>query len=226
MKKFALLFDMDGVIVDTNPAHKIAILQFCETHNKRLTDEEMAKYIWGRTNKEWIRHLFGETISDEQLKVYADEKESLFMKIYEPDAKLLNGLQAFLGTLKQNDIPMAVGTSAPRPNVDFIFKHTGIEKFFDAVLDESFVSIGKPNPEIYIKCAKALHFDPADCIVFEDSFAGVKAGKAAGSKVIGITTTHTDQELIQVGADLTVPDFTSLSVNDLSTLFTVSNHGS
>lgn len=226
MKKFAVLFDMDGVIVDTNPAHKIAILKFCDTHNKRLSDEELVKYIWGRTNKEWIRYLFGEDTSDAQLKVYADEKELLFRTIYEPDVKLLNGLQAFLDMLKQNNIPMAVGTSAPRTNVDFIFKHTGIEKYFDAVLDEAFVTIGKPNPEIYIKAAKALNYDPADCIVLEDSFAGVKAGKAAGSKVIGITTTHSDQELIPVGADLTASDFTSLSIEDLPTLFTSSHYGS
>lgn len=225
MKKFAVLFDMDGVIVDTNPAHKKAILQFSDKYKKRLSDEELAKYIWGRTNKEWIRHLFGENTSDEQLKLYADEKELLFRTIYEPDIKLLNGLTSFLELLKKNNIPMAVGTSAPRANVDFVFKHTGIEKYFDAVLDETFVSVGKPNPEIYIKAAKALSFDPADCIVLEDSFAGVKAGKAAGSKVIGITTTHSDEELGQVGADLTAADFTFLSIDDLSNLFMTSQYG-
>lgn len=225
MKKFALLFDMDGVIVDTNPAHKKAILQFCDKYNKRLSDEELAKYIWGRTNKEWIRHLFGEDTSDAQLKIYADEKELLFRNIYEPDVKLLDGLRSFLDLLKHNNIPMAIGTSAPRANVDFIFKHTGIEKYFDAVLDETFVTIGKPNPEIYIKAAKALGFDPADCIVAEDSFAGVEAGKRAGSKVLGITTTHTDAELTQKGADITAADFTSLTIEDLSTLFTSSKYG-
>jgi beta-phosphoglucomutase-like phosphatase (HAD superfamily) len=86
--------------------------------------------------------------------------------------------------------------------------------------------VGKPDPEIYIRCAKALHFDPADCIVIEDSFAGVKAGKSAGSKVIGVTTTHSDEELVHAGADYTIPDFTALSTDDLSTLFKVSHYGS
>lgn len=226
MKKFAVLFDMDGVIVDTNPAHKKAILQFCETYNKQLNDEALAKYIWGRTNREWIRYLFGQSASDEQLKAYADEKELLFRTLYEPEVKLLPGLKAFLDTLKQHNIPMAVGTSAPRDNVDFIFKHTGIEKYFEAVLDESFVTTGKPDPEIYIKCAKALNFNPTDCIVLEDSFAGVRAGNAAGCKVVGITTTHSEDELIRVGADLTAPDFTSLAIDDLSTLFRLPKYGS
>jgi beta-phosphoglucomutase len=223
MKKFGVLFDMDGVIVDTNPAHKKAILQFCDTYNKRLSDDEMKKYIWGRTNKEWLRHLFGEDISDAQLKVYADEKEQLFRDIYEPDVTLLNGLISFLDMLGQHNIPKAIGTSAPRANVDFIFKHTGIEKYFDTVLDESFVTIGKPNPEIYLKAAKALHCNPEDCIVIEDSLAGIEAGKRAGSKVIGITTTHSDAELSQ--ADVTAADFTTLSIDDLITLFKSSKYG-
>jgi beta-phosphoglucomutase len=223
MKKFALLFDMDGVIVDTNPAHKKAILQFCDTYNKRLSDDEMKKYIWGRTNKEWLRHLFGEDLSDAQLKGYADEKEQLFRDIYEPDVKLLNGLNSFLDMLEQYNIPKAIGTSAPRANVDFIFTHTGIEKYFDTVLDESFVTIGKPNPEIYLKAAKALSFDATDCIVIEDSLAGIEAGKRAGCKVIGITTTHSDVELSQ--SDLTAADFTTLSIDDLITLFKSSKYG-
>lgn len=225
MKKFAILFDMDGVIVDTNPAHKIAILQFCATYNKKLSDEELSKYIWGRTNKEWIRHLFGEAISDAQLKAYADEKESLFRKIYEPDVRLLSGLKEFLDLLERNNIPKAVGTSAPPENVDFIFRHTGLKKYFDTVLDERSVTIGKPNPEIYLKAASALNIDPADCMVIEDSLSGIQAGKRAGCKVIGITTTHSDAELSQAGADLTAPDFTTLSLNDLTTLFKSSMYG-
>ncbi len=217
MKKFAILFDMDGVIVDTNPAHKKAILQFCAKYNKHLSDEEMKKYIWGRTNKEWIRHLFGEDISDDQLTVYADEKELLFRTIYEPEIRLLSGLKDFLDLLEKNNISKAIGTSAPRANVDFVFKHTGIEKYFSTVLDERAVTTGKPNPEIYLKAAKALSFDPADCIVIEDSLSGVEAGKRAGCKVIGITTTHSPAELSQ--ADLTAADFTTLSINDLTNLF-------
>jgi HAD superfamily hydrolase (TIGR01509 family) len=197
MKKFAVLFDMDGVIVDTNPAHKIAILQFCDKYNKQLSDEE--------------------------LKAYADEKELLFRKIYEPDIKLLKGLKAFLDMLRRNNIPMAIGTSAPPENVDFVFTHTDIKKYFDVVLDERAVTIGKPNPEIYLKAANALKFDPADCIVIEDSLSGVEAGKRAGSKVIGITTTHTDAELSQ--ADLTAADFSTLPLNDLTSLFKSSKYG-
>lgn len=223
MKKFAVLFDMDGVIIDSNPAHKKAIVQFCNKYDKHLSDDEMKRYIWGRTNKEWIRHLFGEDLPDADLRVYADEKELLFRKIYEPDIKLLKGLDKFLELLKSSNVPMAIGTSAPRANVDFVFKHTGIERYFDAVLDERAVTIGKPDPEIYLKAAKALNFDPSDCIVIEDSLSGVEAGKRAGCKVIGITTTHSDAELSK--SDLTAADFTNLTLNDLSNVFKPMKYG-
>jgi HAD superfamily hydrolase (TIGR01509 family) len=108
----------------------------------------------------------------------------------------------------QLNIQMAIGTSAPRSNVDFVLKHTGIEKFFPVILDESHVTHGKPNPEIYINCAAALNFPPAQVIVFEDSLSGVAAGLAAGCHVVGIATTHTAEEL---GTKVTMKDFTELS---------------
>ncbi len=217
MKKIALLFDMDGVIVDSNPAHKATIIEFCKKYKKTLSDDEMRKHIYGRTNKEWIRHLFGEHLTDAEVKVYANEKEQMFRDYFEKDIKPLNGLMDFLELLEANNIPKAVGTSAPPENVTYVFKHTGIQKYFAVVLDEDSVTHGKPDPEIYLKAAKALNMNPADCIVVEDSLSGVEAGKRAGCKVIGITTTHTPAELSK--ADLTAPDFTTLKLNDLYALF-------
>lgn len=217
MKKFALLFDMDGVIIDSNPAHKVMIQEFCKKYNKVMSDEDMRKHIYGRTNKEWIRHLFGEDLSDAQLKKYADEKELMFRVHYKKDIKPLPGLIDFLKMLEANNIPKAVGTSAPPANVQFVFENMDIQKYFGAVLDEDSVTVGKPNPEIYLKAANALNMAPADCIVVEDSLAGVEAGKRARCKVIGITTTHTPEELHK--ADITVADFTTLTLTDLEKLF-------
>lgn len=217
MKQFALLFDMDGVIIDSNPAHKITIQQFCKTYHKNLSDDEMRLHIYGRTNKEWIRHLFGENLPDDQLKKYADEKEALFREFYKKDIKPVAGLLDFLKLLQASHIPMAVGTSAPPANVQFVFENIDIRKYFSAVLDEDAVTVGKPNPEIYLKAAQALGKDPKDCIVVEDSLSGVEAGKRACCKVIGVTTTHTPAELHR--ADITVADFTALTIADLEKLF-------
>jgi HAD superfamily hydrolase (TIGR01509 family) len=120
--------------------------------------------------------------------------------------------------MQQEQIPRAIATSAPRANVDFTLEKTHIGKFFDTILDESFVTNGKPEPEIYLKTAAALGFDPAKCIVFEDSLSGVEAGKAAGCKVIGITTTHSHEELRK--CNLVVENFIGLDPKTLiSSLF-------
>jgi HAD superfamily hydrolase (TIGR01509 family) len=212
---FAVVFDMDGVIVDTNPTHKIAIQQFCGRYGFNLTEEELRTKVYGRTNRDWITNLFGK-LTEEQLEAYAFEKEQLFRELYAPIIEPVKGLVTFLELLKANNIPRSIATSAPPANVDFVLSATGIGHYFDLILDERVVSRGKPDPEIYLKSAKALNLPNAQCIVIEDSLSGVAAAKASGSKVIGITTTHSEEEL--KNTDLTIRDFDDLSMNQLMKL--------
>jgi len=215
MSDFAVIFDMDGVIVDTNPHHKIAIQQFCADHGIQLNELTFKNKIYGRTNRDWITNVFGE-ITVEQRDAYAREKEALFRKIYEPDIKPVKGLIEFLDLLVTNRIPRAIATSAPPENVEFIVRKTGIRKYFDIILDERNVIHGKPNPEIYIKTAKALSFPNSHCIVIEDSISGITAARKSGSKVIGITTTHTPEELSET--NLVIQDFNDLTIPVLAAL--------
>ncbi len=204
----AVIFDMDGVIIDSNPAHKIALKQFCEKYGYRLDDEQLLKRIYGRTNKEWIADLFGRKLTAEEVHYYEEEKEEIFRQIFKKDLVTLPGLPDFLDKLRQNNIPCAIGTSAPRSNVDYVLAGTGIEKYFSAILDESDVEHGKPNPEIYLKVAARLKFSPGQCLVFEDSLSGITAAQAAGCKVVGVTTTHTKEEFSHT--DSTIADFRAL----------------
>jgi len=197
---------MDGVIVDSNPTHKIALKQFCKEHGYDLSDSDLREKIYGRTNRDWLLNLFG-NLDDETIRKYADEKEALFRSLYN-DIKPVAGLIAFLNKLDTLNISRAIATSAPRANVDFTLQKTNTGKYFNTILDDSFVTEGKPNPQIYLKSAQALGFDPSNCIVLEDSLSGVKAGKRAGCKVIGITTTHTRAELNET--DFVIDDFESL----------------
>lgn len=214
MSSFAVIFDMDGVIVDTNPFHKTSLKQFCEKYGYRLSDDELINRIYGRTNNDWIRNIFGE-LTKEKILELGEEKEEMFRTLYKDHIQALNGLEEFLKKLKAENIPVAIGTSAPRSNVDFILEHTGLEKYFDAILDQSHVENGKPNPEIYLKAAAALGFDPAKCIVFEDSLSGVEAGQRAGCKVVGVTTTHSPEELSHT--DFIINDFVGLEPKALYT---------
>lgn len=204
MKSVAFLFDMDGVIVNSNPFHKVALKQFCKKYGHDLSEEHLREKIYGRTNKDWITNVFGE-LDEKTLRRFADEKEALFRALYDKEIRPVDGLMGFLNRMAKLRIPRAIATSAPRANVDFTLSKTGTGKFFNVILDESFVSKGKPDPEIYLKTAAALNFDPENCIVFEDSLSGIRSGKAAGAKVVGITTTHTAEELEET--DLVINNF-------------------
>jgi beta-phosphoglucomutase len=208
----AFIFDMDGVIIDSNPVHKIALRQFCKKYGHDLSEEQLREKIYGRTNKDWLVNIFGK-MDEQQIRTYADEKEALFRELYKNDVKPLNGLVDFLKKLDLYNYPRAIATSAPRANVDFTLKHTYTEKYFHVILDDTFVTKGKPEPEIYLKTAAALRFPPEKCIVFEDSLSGVKSGKSAGCKVVGLTTTHTREELNET--DLNIEDFKGIDPKDL-----------
>ena len=208
----AFIFDMDCVIVDSNPFHKIALKQFCKKYGFDLSEEQLKEKIYGRTNKDWLANVFG-NLGEKKLREYADEKESLFRELYKNDIKPVDGIREFFRKLDEQQFPRAIATSAPRDNVDFTLSKTGTGQYFKTILDESFVSIGKPDPQIYVKTAAALEFDPANCIVFEDSLSGVKAGKAAGCKVVGITTTHSREELSET--DLVIDNFVDLDPSSL-----------
>jgi len=217
MSSYAVIFDMDGVIVDSNPYHKISLRQFCEKYGFHLSDEELISKIYGRTNKEWITNLFG-TLTSEELLHYEEEKEGLFRELFKNDIRALAGLPTFLEKLKSGKVPVAIGTSAPRSNVDFVLMHTGLGEYFSVILDESDVIHGKPNPEIYLKVAKRLGFEPGQCVVFEDSLSGVESARKAGSKVVGVATTHSFDELSHT--DYVIRDFNGLDPLELfSTVF-------
>lgn len=204
----AFIFDMDGVIIHSNPYHKIALHLFCEKYGYHLTEEELRARIYGRTNKQWITNLFGRTLSPEELEHYAEEKEGMFRELMKNHIHPLAGLRDFLDQLNKHHLARAIGTSAPRSNVVFVMTRTQLTEYFPTILDDSFVEHGKPHPEIYLKCAAALGYAPENCIVFEDSLSGVAAGKASGAKVVGVATTHTFEELKDT--DFVIKDFTGL----------------
>lgn len=190
----AVLFDMDGVIVHSNPAHKVILQKFCAHHGIELTVENLQQKVYGRTNQDWIPNVFG-NIPDEKIKTYADEKEQMFRDVFRPKEHVVPGLIEFLDILEQQGIKKVVATSAPAENAEYILAELGVTDRFDAILNSSHFTKSKPHPESYLKAAAAVRADPKDCVVFEDSISGVESGLAAGAVVVGITTTHSRKEL-------------------------------
>ncbi len=215
MSSIALLFDMDGVIVDNHKFHLKSWLGFFEKHNIHMSEEEYKANVNGRRMENILPDLLSREMSDEEIWDVGEEKEALYRELYRPHIKPTTGLVTFLAEVARKRIPRTVSTSAPPKNVDFTLENTGLRGYFSTIIDSTMVTQGKPHPEVYLKSAEALGVDPAGCIVFEDAILGIQAGKNAGMKVVGVATTHTREELEAEDTDLVIDDFCNLKLSDL-----------
>lgn len=185
----AVIFDMDGVMVDNGGFHYRAWQKFCANYDIAFSEEKFKTIFFGRTNQQVLPDLFERDLPPQEIKKLAHEKEQIYREIYQPFLQPVNGLIEFLHELKSRKIPVGVATSAPKENVGFVLNGLGVAAYVDAIVDDSMVANGKPNPEIYFKAAELLKVLPRNCVVFEDSLSGTKSAFAAGTKVIAITTT-------------------------------------
>jgi beta-phosphoglucomutase family hydrolase len=218
MKNFAAIFDMDGTLIDNNVYHFKAYQQLFASHGlPQLSQQTFNEYLSGVPGLMGLHKILNGQFNDEQLKAMFEEKNDNYKTIYEPFIKPITGLVRFLAELKQAGVSMAVATSASHGNVDFVFGHLNIRQYFDAIVDNTGLTRGKPDPEIFLKAAKVLNMQPADCVVFEDSISGVKAANSAGMKVVAITTTHKGGELKPV--NILIDDYTNIDLNKLAALF-------
>ena len=217
----AVIFDMDGVIVDTNPHHRTAWRKYYQRNGRALSDEDFVQYVSGKHNTAIIAHLFAnQTLTSNEIRQLGNEKEALFRELYRPVITPVNGLIDFLKILKVANIRTAVATSAPVENLDFVMDALGIRHYFDVLLNESMVSNPKPDPEIYQKAMAMLHVDPADSVIFEDSITGIQAAKASGASVVGMATTQSPDEL-QPLVDDVAQDFTQMTLSRIQELVKV-----
>ena len=212
----AVIFDLDGTLLDNNEVHLKAWKQYLKENNKQISVEDFKENISGRTNKDAIEHIYQKEMTEDEASKYYLEKEEIYRKMYRSDIAPITGLQDFLEELHKHKIAMAIATSGIQVNIDFMFDHVPIKKYFKKIVNSGDVSKGKPDPEIFLKAAEALHIPPENCIVFEDSIAGVRAGKSAGMKVVALTTTHTPEELKE--ADLVIKDYNEIDFERLMSL--------
>lgn len=204
----AVIFDLDGTMIDNNAYHLAAWRQYLTDLGIEISDEAYRKHINGRTNKDAIEYIYQRKMSGEEAMVYTLEKEAVYRRIYEPFIQPVEGLISLLEMLEQYRLPMGIATSGIPVNIDFMFDHIPIRKFFSAVINSGHITHGKPHPEIFLKTAAAMHISPGSCLVFEDAAVGVKAAKAAGINVVALTTTQTEAELAE--SDLIIKNFSDL----------------
>jgi len=213
----AVIFDLDGVLVDTGQFHRQAWYELTRQEGWPFSDEFFSK-TFGMQNHLILPLLAGRQMSAEEIKYYSDWKEACYRRLNEGRLQLLPGARELLGELKQNGFKLAIGTSTPPENLQFIMKHTRIADFFDAFVDAADVQRSKPDPDTFLKAAAKLNMDPARCVVVEDAPAGVQAGKAGGMPVIAVTNTRPAEELAAAGADRIIASLTELAVRDFEEL--------
>ncbi len=204
MRELTLILDMDGVIIDSNPWHRRVWAEY----NRRLgieTDEAMQQRMYGKRNDEIIRDFLGTHLSGEEVHAHGAAKERLYRETIRPvvNDALVPGVREFLERHRRQ--PIGVATNAEPANVEFILEEARLRPYFRVVVDGHQVLNPKPHPDIYLKAAKQLGAAPCDCVVFEDSFTGIDAARAAGMAVVGVRTTHDELP----GVDLAIRDFHS-----------------
>lgn len=215
MKK-GVIFDMDGVLVDNRDAHFDAFIEFCHTYGIEL-DRDKLTCLFGMTNDEILPAILpAELIEEKGLKTLADEKEAVYRRIYAKSIAPVNGLIPFLKELKAAGFKLAVGSSGNTQNVNFVLNACGIKEYFNVIVNGDMITKGKPDPEIFLLDAKKLGLKPEECVVIEDSFAGIKAARNAGMSVIAMATTFPPEQ--HEDYDLLVNDFTELSVEKINSL--------
>lgn len=192
--KKAIIFDMDGVIIDNISYHIEALKIFLRQFGKEVTDEEFQNHYNGRTIQEVISGLKPEADPTEVMRL-AEEKEKIYRDLYSAHLAPTPGLMDFLPKAKKAGLKMAVATSAITANADFTLDGLGIRKYFHAVIDSTMVIKGKPDPQIYLKAAEELNILPENCVVMEDALAGIQSAKNAGMDVIGLYTSLKKEEL-------------------------------
>ncbi len=207
MKIKAVIFDLDGLIVDTEPLQQRAFNQLLVQHgiNYQIGDEEYGKFFVGvsvQENAKWLITRLGVSSTADQIRINQD---AVYTSLISDPKNLIarDGLYDLLEYLESRELTRGVATGSPRHQVEMILRGLKIDSCFRAVVTGSEISRPKPDPEIYLRAAKSLQVEPHAAIALEDSAAGVAAAKSAGLHVIAVPNGHTKhQDLSRADARL------------------------
>ncbi len=205
----ALILDMDGVIIESNTMHAEIWKEYLEEHG--LYRDGIMQWMHGKRNDQIVAEVFGKEIGAEAIFRHGAEKEARYRERMRPvlERHLVPGVRAFLE--RYRSLPLAVASNAEPKNVNFVLEEAGLAPFFRVVVDGHQVANPKPAPDLYLLAAQRLGVQPRDCIVFEDSPGGITAARAAGARVVGLTTVP---GAVLPPTDLAIPDFSDPSLPD------------
>ncbi len=200
-----IIFDFNGTLFWDSAKHKQTWREFSKIlRGYSFTEEELLKYMFGRTNEEIIKYAIGKQPTPEMVEKYGQEKEAIYRQMCRDDKEnfhLGKGAEKFLDFLKENNIPMTIATMSDKTNVDFFIESFHLEKWFDIskIVYADGIIPGKPAPDIYQIAAKNIGLAPKDCIVVEDALSGIESARAAGiGKIIAICSEESPELYEQI----------------------------
>lgn len=208
----ALIFDMDGTMVESMPAHAKSWDLFRKRHHIDLSVDEILKRTTGRNGIECIRILLGDDISDEEAKRLIDEKEEDYRRIFAEDFREVAGFSEFARRAQARGLKIAIATAGDKNNLHFVLERVHVNPDAEVRGDQGLP--GKPQPDIFLKAAQMVGRPAEECIVFEDAPFGIEAAKRAGMRAVAICSTHEPDELAGPHVIATVRDFEELMKNN------------
>ena len=198
-----VVFDLDGVLIDSHDQHEWSWFQLAAEVDKPLTKEQF-KESFGMRNVMCIPNVFHWTSPEdhEQIRKLGDRKEELYRELLRADGiEPLPGVVDLLQSLNDAGVLFSLGSSTSRKNIEVCFASTGLDRFFGPFYTGAEdVTRGKPFPDVFLEAAAKIDRLPARCLVIEDAHVGVEAGIAAGMKVLAVTTTHKRESFTESGA--------------------------
>ncbi|MEM8944350.1 MAG: HAD family phosphatase [Planctomycetota bacterium] len=211
----AVIFDVDGVLVDSYQPHFQGWRQMLSELGEDFT-EQTFRETFGRTNRDIFADLFTGKYSDAQVQQAADRKEALYREIISADFPAIDGAVELIDALDGTGFLLAVGSSGPPANVQLTLQCLGRAEVMAACVTGADVTRGKPDPQVFQLAARQLGVDPRSCLVVEDAPPGVAAAKAAGMSCIALTGTASREELSD--ADWVVVSLREVGVQRVSAL--------
>ncbi|MCJ7544413.1 MAG: HAD family phosphatase [Phycisphaerae bacterium] len=215
MAERAVIFDMDGVLVDSYRPHLHAWQRMAAAHGLEITEAQFAAGF-GKTGRENITALWGDRVRPKDVQALDDEKEACYRQIIEESFPEMPGAGRLMRELHEAGFALAIGSSGPAANVEVVVRRLSQGCLLGATVHGLEVPRGKPDPAIFLLASRKLHVAPVRCVVVEDAPAGIVAARAAGMPVIAVTGTAPREQLS--GADLVVNSLVELSAPAIAAL--------
>ncbi len=205
-----LVFDMDGVIIDSEPIHIDLTVQVMRDIGKEPLPSEIYEFIGVINEEMWPILIARHDIKESPEELMERQMTYVKKRFFEDKLEPIDGIPQLMQAAKKQGMKIALATSSPRYFAEHILKNVGVEAYFDALVTADEISTGKPNPEIYAKAALALGLEPGECVAVEDACKGIQAAKGAGMKCIGFKNPNSGEQ------DTTQADFVVSSIRDIT----------